>query len=523
VTWLGGHANEAVIINTPRPGSSSIGMGSMGSVSNEFKDHLFPIVPAEEALTILQCGNVRATGKNVRSDRISSGTPRHSSNADETLAVIFMLFDPHSSTPIEIVFDTNPAQMHAIPILPADVNVSTRKTTGFSKETAFMAADDHEWLGYLTLADHCLREHSPRLVLVLGRVSTNADEYELENAKNEVFGAMRKVMIGSKVIRAGVIDGQLQVEGALYFGITQAPPGHIEWLGAHPDQHDCLHPNFAEHHRHDVPGSTGILTASHLPVDQEPPGSPSGTAQAVRRRLEAGNQRYLESGRPPLTRWRPEYLPKFKEKGAKAFILAGANGDVRSPEFLFDSSPGDLLVHRTCGAISGRRDGCSLTNLENLVRRNPEVRLLLVVGDVLDPVVGTATAQVQRLANLLRQTNAQMAIDQLGPAVIHAWREAHKMQSSSESTLDDQHQRILVNLATKLHVHYVLERILRDSDFILEQVRTKHIEVEGAVAYADGSIEFIGGHADVQRLLDQRSKVQKHKGRWGLGPARQRR
>lgn len=232
--------------------------------------------------------------------------------------------------------------------------------------------------------------------------------------------------------------------------------------------------------------------------------------------LEAGNQRYLDGvATPGADCWRPEVLANMAKIGIKpiALILAGANVEVRNPQYLFDSPPGELLVHRTCGAISGRRDGHALASLESLVTQNSEVSLLLILGDVRDPALSTAMAQVQRSRSLLRPANAQMAIEQLAPAVVHALREV------ASNGIED--EKDMLALAAELHVSYVMERVMTDSDVILDLAKAKRLQVQGAVVQWDGSVQFIGCHAEVQRFVEQRERVVRHRHKGlGLGPQR---
>jgi carbonic anhydrase len=477
-----------------------------------------PVVPAEEALAALQAGNARAAGK----ETTTMQTPRGGSvdeGKHDPFAVVFMGFDPHRGDGplIELIFDTHPSNLATISLVPpedrADQNAARRSPRPIPSENM---SSDEMWQGYLHLAEHCIAETSPRLLLVMHRSTPESSGRDILAIKLEVMQTMLQLLHSSKLIKAGVADGQLQVEGALYSGRAMSQGiGHVEWLGAHPEQAEIIHK--IKHMGTTVLTGSMILSASDLPGEDQGPAQAAAAVDELLQTLKAGNRRYVTTGPPPLTRWRPEYLPKSKDKAAKVIVLAGANGEARIPEYLFDSSPGDILVHRTCGGLTGRCGGVSLSFLENLVRQHPEVQLLLILGDVLDPVMKAATTQVQRIATTLKCPNAQMAIEQLGPPVVHAWRQ----MQPTDLDADSQQQRDLAAHATELHVIYRLERVLRDSELIIGLVQANRLQVQGAIAQADGTVKFLGGHAGTDRLFDQRKRIEKHR-RKGLrlGPAR---
>merc|ERR1719498_186432 len=137
--------------------------------------------------------------------------------------------------------------------------------------------------------------------------------------------------------------------------------------------HECGQPKEAQH----FPPGYRISFGDNLEADEVADfGGPSIAskipASKVLEKLQDGNERYVINSAPVLSRWQPDYLPQ-KDKPAKAIVLCGAHEEVRHPEYLFNAEPGDLLVHRTCGAISGRPEGCALSTLEMLVRQHPEV------------------------------------------------------------------------------------------------------------------------------------------------------
>lgn len=440
---------------------------------------------------MLQCGNLRAVAKATNTGgRQVHLTPRNTGadeDARDPLAVVFMSFDPHTGEGpvLQQIFDTHPA------------DVATILTSGRALgQDGFVGTDDVDklWEGYVHLADFCLIERTARFLLVLAQAPAGAGEPEVSTIRENVFGDIMMLLKSSKLIRAGVADGQLQVEGAIYHGAANTSLGPVEWLGAHPSQGEVLHKILQAN------ASSQLLPTMDMLVEQAPP----GLVESVLKQLQAGNQRFLADGQSPHARWRPEKLAKLAESSASplALVLAGANGDVRAPEYLFDSGPGELLIHRTCGAISGRRGGCAISFLESMVRQHPDTCVLLIVGDVRDPAVSAATTQVQHLTSMMRPTNAQSCIEQLAPAVIHSLR-------AGAVTAEEQNR--LVATVAQMHVFYVMERLLIDTDVVFERVRTGRLEVQGAVAQMDGSVTFIGGHYDVQRVIDQRARIGRHR------------
>jgi len=313
----------------------------------------------------------------------------------------------------------------------------------------------------------------------------------------------------SKLVKAGVADGQLQIQGAIYHGGLQMPPGIVEWLGTHPDQPSVLHKILQ------APTTSQSMSVTNLSVEDLPPDEALAQHEIVQellQALQAGNSRFLASGAPPASRWRAEKLADLAETGTSpgVIILAGANGEVRAPENLFDAQVGDLAVHRTCGALSGRREGCAIGFLERQVKQNPGVPLLLILGDVRDPAVGLATAQVQRIASVLKSANAQMAMEQLAPAAVQCLRQMMD-QDNQDQILDSQQQKELVAVATEFHVFYVMERLLLDSTFIFDQVRSRRLQVQGAVVLWDGEVRMLGGHTDLPRVMEQRARADRHR------------
>lgn len=156
-------------------------------------------------------------------------------------------------------------------------------------------------------------------------------------------------------------------------------------------------------------------------------------------------------------------------------------------------------------------DACAITGLEKLVERHPNVALLIILADVQDPVTAIAAAQAQRMLNTLKPVNAQMAIDQFSAVMEQALATV-----APQEEIQQQQQQELLTVATTNHVFYVSERLLMDSDVIMDLVCAGSLEVWRAVVHGDGSVDFLGIHQDLQRLVDQRERAKKHK-RKGIG------
>jgi len=542
INFKGNHPDQAKIIADAKPMravSKSIAM-SLGTAELSLEEIRKPTIPAEEALAMLQCGNVRAAHKVAPAGRNVS-TPRgvHGKEGEhEPFAVVFMNYDAHKGEAplIERIFDIHPSQLATISIIPPEFSAidPTASIAGSPRMDDFSL--DQQWDGFLHTAEHCLTQHKPKLLLVLGRVPGDASQGRILTVKNQVFHHMETLIKKSRTVKAGVADEELQVHGAIYHGSAQMPPGNVEWLGTNPDQEGIVGKMVnscspQEFQRKTFDGQETCadrpedhVNALELRLEKDPTFLIANVKKIlsgeVITQLQDGNKRFLTAGTPVLSRWQPDYLPR-KDKEANVIVLCGANGAVRSPEVLFHSQPGDLLIHRTCGAISGRRDGAALTYLESLVHQHREVTLLLILGDVLDPAINTAVTQVQCLSNPLRPENAQMAIDQLGPSAVYAWRDA--CQNMPEGSLSESEQQEgLVRYAAELHALYVQDRLLRDSKMILDLCKEPHprLEIRSAVVDKDGSVRFLGKPTDIEKYVERFNRVEKHQ-RKGLGLSKQ--
>jgi hypothetical protein len=154
--------------------------------------------------------------------------------------------------------------------------------------------------------------------------------------------------------------------------------------------------------------------------------------------------------------------------------------------------------------------------LEGLLSENPNIPLLLVLGDTCDPMISRSITQVESNAKPLKHTNAQKALEQITPAVIQAL-DATGCHSSPRNT---QQNSELAELTAELHIRYVLERLLVDSDLIIDRVANGLLEVQGAIVQADGTLTMLGG-PDVHRLIGQKARVERHR-RKGVGLGRSR-
>lgn len=288
------------------------------------------------------------------------------------------------------------------------------------------------------------------------------------------------------------------------------PPGQIEWLGGHPLQESLL-VKMAN-----LYPPSGVL--SEQDAIEQPSTTSRGTVDQLLQDCLAGNERFLRSDAQFACNWTPEKLESLELAGSgpKSLVLAGSHRHVRAAERLLNASPGEFLVHRTFGAIGGRSQDCSIRYLENLLDKHPSIPLLLVLGDVCDPAVSRAITQVQSKAKVLKHPNAQMALEQITPAAVHALGAL-----GEESAFKGAQQQLeLTELTTELHIRYVLERLLIDADLVIDRVATGRLEVQGAIVQADGRLRMLGG-PDVHRLIGQKARVERHRRKgFGLGRAR---
>jgi carbonic anhydrase len=521
VIFLGEHAKQdEFFASVPR-----VGFLRRNRTKYFVEKELKPVVPGEEALAMLQCGNLRAAHRAVPPARAAEGmttarsiAPPRSGNQVESdqldpFAFIFMAYDAHKGEgpPANVLFDVHPSEIAAVSTVPWP--------TDDSEETYAQCNEEEQWKSHVHLAEHLLSTKAPRLLLVLGIAPVGALVQELQKIKEKVFRDIWNIFGMSTTIKAGVADGQLQVCGAIYHatamdaqwqtrwtlvdGLVQTPPGLVEWLGAHPRQEVIIAAMAG------MFPPTSILSAKNL-AELLPPACDS-IANTTLQELLAGNRRFLSShGKMGPKNWTSYQLANAAKVGRdpKAIVLASAHGSVHAPERLFDTQIGEMLVHRTCGAICGRRHGCAMHALEEMLKDNPRTPVLFVLGDVKDPVISSATSQVQSQSDVLKHPNAQLAMEQLAPAVVHA---LHTMQGSCTNLYQDE----LALLTTQLHVHYVMERLLVDSDLVINLVSSGHLEVCGAVVQTDGSVHMLS-KPDVHRLIGQKARVDRHR-RKGVG------
>jgi len=238
----------------------------------------------------------------------------------------------------------------------------------------------------------------------------------VQSARKQIYQEMKYVTSMSTPIRAAVADGQLQVIGALYHGTPPGTaPGQVEWLGQHPEQDNILGKMLTS-----STGGTDSETVLSVP-DLPTQAGVAERAEIAKKRLMDGNLRCCQGKQCAIYEWQESALARERENNYSpqpvAFVLACASGHGGDPERLFDARPGELIVYRTCGGISGRRDGCAVDGLERVVRSSPDVPLLVVLGDASDPAMIHAWNQGNLKFHPLKASNAQMALDQLLPAV----------------------------------------------------------------------------------------------------------
>jgi len=513
IRFLGEHANQQhLIAGTPRFGHHE---NPAFLIEEEFSSkELMPAVPAEEALAILQLGNLRASSRTVQIDaNVTCSTPRIADDDDDEIpghnpfAIILTSFDKckGEGPPVEVLFDLRPSKVCAISTIPMPMDGS--------EETYADCTPEEQWRSHVHLVEQVLATKAPRLLLVLGRAAADALSNELGTVKEGVFEDMAKLLSMSTVIKAAVADGQLQVLGGVYHGDgnVDMPPGQIEWLGAHALQESIVAKMASLY------PPSGVLSAQD--VIEQPSPTPHGTVSQLLQDCLVGNERFLRSdGEGSCRDWKPHKLAALalENISPKAVILSGASSLVRAPERLFDVGPGEFVVHRTCGGISGRSQGCSVRFLEDLLRKNPSIPLILVLGDVRDPAVSLAISKVQSKGKALKQHNAQAVVEQITPAVVHA---LSAMNLGIEFT-DAQQQSELAELTTELLIRYVSERLLIDSDLVIDRVAMGQLEVQGAVVEEDGRVRMLGG-PDVHRLIGQKARLERHRRKGiGLGRAR---
>lgn len=166
-------------------------------------------------------------------------------------------------------------------------------------------------------------------------------------------------------------------------------------------------------------------------------------------------------------------------------------------------------MQRTCGAIAGRQADDVQASLEYLVATSG-APVLLVLCDVHCPALALALRQAQEPSRAVAgraALGAQAVLDQLAPAMLRARARKDFLTiglRQIEAADVDEHEECqlqLMRIAAEMSVRYTMKRLLLDSGFLAERVRSGSLELQGAYVEDLGNVNFLGRHPKESQLL----------------------
>lgn len=482
VRFLGNHPSEASLL-------------SSGRSWEKIRTAEDPPVPAAEALASLYVGNRRyAAGLGGKVQLHDDNTRLLlSQEGQNPIAVIVGCAD--SRAPIEILFDMRPGDLF---VLRAAGNICAK--TGYtlgSAEYAIKALGcklivvlGHTQCGAVTAAlDQARKPEAVNDASNIGKVleqiisSASSALGSSPDAKPEeqlklatvlnVEQTIKNMVEGSDIIRQGVIEGDLQVHGAVYDLFS----GAVRWLGQHKHLED--------------------LVQAELPVHQwkldpyvrNPPSPPllgEGKAAEALRVLQEGNQRFM----------RGETKPQAPAEKPFAVVLGGGLV-MMSMEKIFDVGTGSVLVQRTLGGLqnSSEQVDTPTASIEYAVLRfAPQV--LVVLAESNSKLVKLALDQI----NGAPPPSAPME-RVLSDVMVSALRAIEQVGKEDVRTAAGKERRIRL-LTLELDAFYVIEQLMV-SKVIRNAVRDG-LELHAAILSEDtGEVEFIGQHPMIGHIRQQ--------------------
>lgn len=225
--------------------------------------------------------------------------------------------------------------------------------------------------------------------------------------------------------------------------------------------------------------------------------------------FKKGNQRFINGAvlqMDSLNRVTAEQ--KLKEAGhPRALVLCNFVGLAGSPERVFDTMPGEIVVQRVAGVLAGRQGGELQASLDFMANHMCQVPLILVLADEQCPCLAKALDQGRAKLGLNRCAGAQIALDQLFPATLRALQLFERLrqkrgQARGFDANEDELQ--LRSLGAEQVALYSMERVLCDNDSLRTLVLNGELSLEGAVLRRNGSVKFLGPHQDQQKYLSMR-------------------
>lgn len=222
-------------------------------------------------------------------------------------------------------------------------------------------------------------------------------------------------------------------------------------------------------------GSTTNDTKADSKTDGSKPESskpdPERTADAVLKRLQAGNQRYM-SGRSIHSRFDAQRRMETAEQGQKPYATVLGCSDARvPPEVVFDQGFADIFVIRVAGNVCGESELASAEYGTKYLG----TQLLVVLGHSKCGAVD-ATVKGAELEGSLPKLVAMIE-----PAVEKTKREHPSLKDEA-----------LLNESIENNVRQTIDQVVKGSSVLRELVSSNKLKVVGAVRdITTGKIHWI--------------------------------
>eukprot|EP00930_Biecheleria_cincta_P084722 TRINITY_DN74171_c0_g1_i1.p1 TRINITY_DN74171_c0_g1~~TRINITY_DN74171_c0_g1_i1.p1 ORF type:complete len:785 (-),score=127.33 TRINITY_DN74171_c0_g1_i1:459-2813(-) len=482
VRFLGKHPSEASLL-------------SDGPSWEKIRTAEDPPVPAAEALAQLYVGNRRYAAGLGGKVQLHDDKTRLllSQEGQNPIAVVVGCAD--SRAPIEILFDMRPGDLfvlraagnicgktgytlgsaeYAIKALGCKLIVVMGHTQCGAVTAALDTARKKEMINDASNIGKVLEQIMESATAALGASPHAQPEEQLSLATRlNVHQTVQNMIEGSDIIRQGVIEGDLQVHGAVYDLFS----GAVRWLGQHQHLEQLVRSELPLHQWKMKPY---VRTPSSLPLLGE------GTAAEALRLLHEGNQRFIRGE------------SKQQTPADKPFAMVLGGGLVMmSIEKIFDVGRGSVLVQRTLGGLqnSSEQVDTPTASIEYAVLRfAPKVFVVLAESNsklvklALDQISGAPppSAPMERV---------------LSDISVSALRAVEQVEKESVRTAAGRERRIRL-LTLELDAFYVIEQLMV-SKIIRNAVRDG-LELHAAMLHEDtGEVEFIGQHPMIGQIRQQ--------------------
>mmetsp|Transcript_71004 Transcript_71004/g.135433 ORF Transcript_71004/g.135433 Transcript_71004/m.135433 type:complete len:789 (+) Transcript_71004:68-2434(+) len=455
-----------------------------------------PIVPPEQALSMLYAGNKRYVKGNGISSLYdwSKANKKLTDSGQSPFAIVLGCAD--SRAPPEILFDARPGNIFVLRTAGNTLAAGQTSILGSAEyavdhlRSKLIVVMGHTKCGAVTAAVEAVKAKADyrkvpgsigsvledlhrEAAAVVNRMPDAAISAQVAHAAElNVFSTIEKIIKSSEIIADGVKNMEVQVVGALY----DIETGEVHWLGQHPKLEKIVGSKLPVH------------KWKYAPYVRSPHTQDSSVASEEIKQLKKGNRRFM-SGKAAED-----------EPAEKPFAIVVAGSELRVPvEDIFDTSRGAILVQRSMGNIAGHRQNALLNSLEYAVQRF-KPKLLLVLG-ASDSDVITST---------LHHLDGQPS--NFGPShIVHEAVGASVLDAMMQTGADGDPQKVKTSagrdikrrgIAVEKNALYTVEQLFRHSNVIRDAVRLGKLEVHVGILQEDtGKVEFIGIHPMQEELL----------------------